>query len=81
MDATDFRATIARLGLSQSGAGRVLGVDERTARRWALGERGVPETVARLLWLCERFPGVLGALRDDWRPGHATADDDAQKPA
>ena len=44
---TDFRAALARLGLTQAGAARLLGVDERTARRWARGERQVPGELSR----------------------------------
>jgi hypothetical protein len=66
MDSTTYRAAIAALGLSQGGAARVLGVDARTSRRWALGEVPVPGTVQRLLWACAEYPGLLAALRDDW---------------
>lgn len=51
MTAKQFQSAIDRLGLSQLGAARLLGADGRTARRWALGERSVPETVAILLRL------------------------------
>jgi hypothetical protein len=51
MTAKQFQAAIDRLGLSQVGAARLLGADPRTARRWALGERSVPEPVAILLRL------------------------------
>jgi DNA-binding transcriptional regulator YiaG len=47
--ANQFRAMLKRLKLSQRGAARLFKVDERTARRWALGERNVPEAVARKL--------------------------------
>jgi hypothetical protein len=46
-----YRAAIAALGLSQVGAGRFLGVEARTSRRWALGESPVPSVVAMLLRL------------------------------
>jgi hypothetical protein len=49
--AKQFQAAIDRLGLSQVGAARLVGADPRTARRWALGERSVPEPVAILLRL------------------------------
>ena len=39
----EFRAALVRLGLKPVEAARLLGVDERTARRWARGEREVPE--------------------------------------
>jgi DNA-binding transcriptional regulator YiaG len=47
--ANQFRATLKRLKLSQRGAARLFKVDERTARRWALDERKVPEDVAAKL--------------------------------
>ena len=49
MTANQFRATLKRLKLSQRGAARLFHVDERTARRWALDERKVPEDVAAKL--------------------------------
>lgn len=51
MTAPQYRAALARLGLSQVEAGRVLGVDPRTSRRWALGERELPPPAAKLLSL------------------------------
>lgn len=51
MTAKQFQAAIDRLGLSQLGAARLFSADGRTARRWALGERSVPEPVAILLRL------------------------------
>ena len=62
MTSAEFRATLARLGLTPVEAARLLGVDERTARRWARGERQVPEPVRRLLWACERDAGLASAL-------------------
>jgi hypothetical protein len=44
--ATKFRATLSRLKLSQRGVARLFKVNERTSRRWALGERPVPQDVA-----------------------------------
>ena len=46
---------IARLGLSQRGAGRFLGVDERTSRRWVSGDSAIPESVSKLLRLMIRL--------------------------
>lgn len=51
MTAKQFQAALDRLGLSQVGAARLFGADPRTARRWALGERSIPESVAILLRL------------------------------
>jgi hypothetical protein len=44
-----YKSAIDRLGLSQVGAARFLGVDDRTSRRWISGERDVPEPVSRFL--------------------------------
>lgn len=51
MTPTQYRATIEALGLSLTGAAQLLGVNERTCRRWADGEYDVPEPVAMLLRL------------------------------
>ena len=51
MTAKQFQAAIDRLGLPQVGAAKLVGADPRTARRWALGERSVPEPVAIILRL------------------------------
>jgi hypothetical protein len=51
MTANQFRAALDRLTLSQVGAARLFGADERTARRWALGERTIPQPIAILLRL------------------------------
>jgi len=51
MTPNQFRTAIDRLGLSQARAAGLVGADPRTGRRWALGERPVPECVAILLRL------------------------------
>jgi len=43
MNADEFRATIAALNLTQRAAGKALGVNERTSRRYAT--TGVPASV------------------------------------
>jgi len=45
----EYRNAIAHLDLSQAAAARLLGVDERTSRRWATGERDVPPPAVRFL--------------------------------
>jgi DNA-binding transcriptional regulator YiaG len=74
MTPTDLRARLARLGLSQTGAARLLGVDDRTMRRWLAdsdtpGARYVPGPAQRLLYLFEAVPGarsaVEAAMRED----------------
>lgn len=51
MTPKQFRSALERLQLSQLGAARLVKADGRTARRWALGERAIPATVAILLRL------------------------------
>lgn len=51
MSPTQFRNALRRLDLTQQGMAKLLGADERTARRWALGERAVPSCVAIVLSL------------------------------
>jgi hypothetical protein len=50
-----YEHSIARLGLSQRAAGKFLGVDERTSRRWIAGDSAPPESVAKLLRLMVRL--------------------------
>jgi hypothetical protein len=45
MTANEYRAALARFGLTQTGAARLFRADERTSRRWASGDRAVPPTV------------------------------------
>lgn len=49
MTPDEYRIAIEALGLSQIAAARLLGVDPRTSRKWACGERDVPEPAARFL--------------------------------
>jgi transcriptional regulator with XRE-family HTH domain len=49
MTPDEYRSALAILGLTQLGGARLLGVDERTSRRWANGERDVPPPVQRFL--------------------------------
>lgn len=51
MTANQFRTALDRLGLSQLGAARVFNANDRTVRRWAIGERSVPSGVAIVLRL------------------------------
>jgi DNA-binding transcriptional regulator YiaG len=58
-----LRATLARLGLTQSGAARLLGVRVTTMQRWCSGDREMPPPAARLLWAMERHPELIEELR------------------
>jgi hypothetical protein len=51
MTADQYRKAIKSLGLTQVAAAHMLGVDERTSRRYALGETAIPPPVAKLLGL------------------------------
>jgi DNA-binding transcriptional regulator YiaG len=46
---TNLREIIAGLGLTQTGAARLIGVEPRTMRRWVEGRQPVPEPARRLL--------------------------------
>ena len=51
MNAKQYGEAIARLGLTQVDAAHFLQSNERTSRRWALGESPVPFDVSALLRL------------------------------
>ena len=64
MNAEDFRDCLARLGLSQAEAARLLGVKLRTVQRWAAGRPLVGEPAAQALraWCRLSERGIA------WRP-------------
>lgn len=51
MTPKQYRAALSRLDLSQVGAARLFGANDRTSRYWANGERGIPQCVAIVLRL------------------------------
>ncbi len=55
MTPKQFRAALKRLGLTQVGAARRLGVNPRTVRFWVAGTYRIPEPVVILLrtWVRE----------------------------
>lgn len=55
MTAPEFRAALAALNLSQVGAAKLFGVNDRTARRWASGDQEVPRVVALCLRLMVNY--------------------------
>lgn len=57
MTPTDYRAAIKRLGFNQVTVAPVLGITDRTSRRYA--RTGPPETVARLLAYIEKYGPAL----------------------
>lgn len=56
MTSDEYRETIDALGLTQGAAAKLLGVDDRTSRRWACGERDIPPPAERFL----RFLVAIG---------------------
>jgi DNA-binding XRE family transcriptional regulator len=55
MTENQYRNAIDMLGLSQERAAQFLGISPRTSRSYALGERRIPEPVAKLLRLMIRM--------------------------
>lgn len=55
MNAEQYRDALARLDLTQVGAAKLFGVNDRTSRRWAIGEQEIPQAVAIALRLMIRF--------------------------
>lgn len=55
MTPAQFRAAIAKLGLSQERAGLWLGLSARQGQRYATGDAEIPEPVAKLLRLVIRL--------------------------
>jgi hypothetical protein len=51
MTADEYKRAVTRVGLSQVGAGRFLGVDGRSAQRWGAGDAPIPMSVVKLLRL------------------------------
>ena len=49
MTPDEYREALEALDLTQAGAARLLGVDDRTSRRWACGERDIPPPAERFL--------------------------------
>jgi DNA-binding transcriptional regulator YiaG len=79
----DIRAWRTRLYLTQGQVASLIGVDERTWRRWELAEQPMPIPVARLLVLIERLPGALAAIKAivaNRQAGSATYDVSAVQP-
>ena len=68
MTATQFRAALRRLGLSQRRLALQLKVDPKTTNRWARGRSPIPEAVALLLAACSLRPSSRGRMVLDPEP-------------
>jgi len=55
MSPDQIRIAIDRLSLSQRGAARLLGVDERTVRKWVAGDAKIPQSAAMVLNISNKF--------------------------
>jgi DNA-binding transcriptional regulator YiaG len=49
MTTDDFNAVLDKLSLSSTAAARLLGINDRTARRWTSGAAPIPAPAARFL--------------------------------
>jgi DNA-binding transcriptional regulator YiaG len=59
---TDLERAIAATTGSARSFARLIGVDERTVRRWQSGERHVPEPVRRLCVVLVEIPEATAVL-------------------
>lgn len=62
--AAEFREALKEIQLSQAELGRLVGVDPRSGRRWALGEREIPGCVELVLCLLRERPELMSVLKD-----------------
>lgn len=66
MDATEYRAALKAMHLSQVRAARWMGISVRTSQAYALGERPIPHVVALLIRTKVRAGWI--AFQCDFRP-------------
>lgn len=63
MTRDEYRSAVHGLGLTSAEFGRLVGVDARTERRWAIGEARVPGPVVMLIRLFEARPELVSVAR------------------
>lgn len=63
MSAEDYKAGLSKLELTQEGAGKLVGVGPRTARRWASGEAAIPGPMSALMRLWLARPELVEVVR------------------
>lgn len=55
MTGKQLQSLLDRAGLSQRGTAKLLGINERTMRRYCAGDSAIPRTVEyAVLWVAER---------------------------
>ena len=59
MTRDEYRAALGQLALSQEEAGRILGVDGRTIRRWASGAVAVPMPIELIVRMWLELPELV----------------------
>jgi hypothetical protein len=69
MSPKEYRETIKALGMSQSAAGRFLGLSARTSRRYARGQAEIPAAHVLLLRACKAYQGRFVLYVPKWQRG------------
>jgi plasmid maintenance system antidote protein VapI len=69
MTPNQLRTALARLGLSQRGAARLLGIDERTMRKYVAGDLVIPEMMVWALRGLASATKIVHPLRPASEPG------------
>jgi DNA-binding transcriptional regulator YiaG len=64
MTPDELKATLERLGLTQTALARLLGISDRTVRRWCQGASDVPQGAARLVKALETVPELRRVLTE-----------------
>lgn len=67
----ELRAVLARLGLTQTGAARLLGVDGSTVRRWLTDKntaRDIPPPAVAFLRLIDECPAAFRHVQAQAKP-------------
>lgn len=62
MDPKRLRRLIESAGMSQGQFGRAVGKTARSIREYVCGERAIPETIARIVRVCEKDERFLDML-------------------
>lgn len=74
MNAEQLAQLLGKLGISQRGAARKIGINERTMRKYIAGEAVIPRTVAMALTqlqIDQEYEGVLAEMRNARDAMHA----------